>query len=227
MARELLWSVGSFAGSLAVWTMMLGGHWVPALMLMVVLLIHEMGHYIAARMLGARAELPIFMVIGAFVRYENNPRTLRDDFIVSAAGPVLGTIGAALMYAFGGNNPLWLHAASLGFVLNLFQLIPVPPFDGGHMVLAIDRRIWRLGAILVIAYAAACAFTGSFMPALLVYMMWDGSKAYMQDVERRAANNPELFEVPGGEKLAYSLVYFGLTIGLLITCWVLRGIPLL
>lgn len=227
MAKQLFWSVASFAGSLAVWTMMMGGHWMPALVLMIVLLIHEMGHYIAARALGARAELPIFMVIGAFVRYENNPRTLRDGFIVSAAGPVLGTIGAALMYFFGGNSPLWLHAASLGFVLNLFQLTPVPPFDGGHMTLAIDRRIWRFGAIFVIAYAAACLFYGNFMPAVLIYLLWEPTKAFMEQTELRAANDPELFEVPGGEKLAYSIVYFGLTIGLLITCWMLRGIPLM
>ncbi len=226
MAKQLFWSIASFAGSLAVWTMLMG-HLVPALMLMVVLLIHETGHYIAARALGRRAELPIFMVIGAFVRFENNPRTLRDDFIVSAAGPVMGTIGAALMYWFGSHNPLWLHAATLGFVLNLFQLIPVPPFDGGHMTLAIDRRIWKLGAILVIAYAAACGVYGNFLPAVMVYLMWNGTKAYMEQTELRAANNPELFEVPGGEKLAYSLVYFGLTAGLIWVCFMLRGIPLL
>ena len=219
MGKQLLVSIASFLGSLAVWTFMLGGNLMPALVLMVVLLIHEMGHYLAARFIGARAELPVFIVIGAFVKFENTGRTLRDSFIVSAAGPVLGSAAALLMYFFGGHSAVLMSAAALGLALNLFQLIPVPPFDGGHMTLAIDRRLWKVGAIFVLAFAAASLFHGNFMPAMLVWMMWDGTKNYMQATEMQAAANPERFAVPAGEKLIYSLVYFGLTFGLIFACW--------
>lgn len=219
MGKQLFNSVASFAGSLVVWTLLLGGNLTAAMVLMVVLLIHEMGHYLAGLMMGARAELPIFMVFGAFVRFENNPRTLRDDFIISAAGPVLGTVAAAAMFFLGG--PLLMHAALLGFVLNLFQLIPVPPFDGGHMTLAIDRRLWKFGAILVCGYAAAALMFGNLMPALFVFLLWDNVRGYMAAIENQAASNPSRFEVPALEKMIYSLVYFGLTAGLIFTCWTL------
>lgn len=220
--NQLFTSVASFAASLAIWTLMFGGNLVPAMVLMVVLLIHEMGHYIAARLVGTEAELPVFMVLGAFVRHE--PSTLRNNFIISAAGPVVGAAAAFVMLFLGG--PLLVKAAALGLILNLFQLIPVPPFDGGHMTLAIDRRLWKVGAIFVTAYAAVCLLRGDFMPALFVFLMWDQTRAYMANIEAQADANPSRFEVPAFEKAIYSLVYFGLTGGLIFVCWSL-GITIL
>lgn len=209
----------SFLLSTAVWTFLYGGHVVPALMLMGVLAIHEFGHYFAAKIMGTTVELPKFIIIGAFVKYEDDPKTQRDNFVISAAGPLLGGIAAAVMYFASAGNPLLMKAASLGFLLNVFQLIPVPPFDGGHMVLPIHRQLWKVGAAFIVAYSVWAAFHGNFMLPVMVIMFWGGIRDYIKATDQKMAENPENYYVPTGERVIYALVYAALTAGLALATW--------
>ena len=102
------------------------------------ILVHELGHYIEARRQGLNPQLPVFIpFLGAYVAMKNAPFDPWRNLLVSAAGPLLGGLASLGLWIAGeANDSRFLVAlAYSGFFLNLFNLIPVRPFDGGF--------IWR------------------------------------------------------------------------------------
>lgn len=102
------------------------------------ILVHELGHYIEARRQGLNPQLPVFIpFLGAYVAMKNAPFDPWRNLLVSAAGPFLGGLASLGLWLAGeANDSRFLIAlAYSGFFLNLFNLIPVRPFDGGF--------IWR------------------------------------------------------------------------------------
>ena len=138
--------------SIAVYAEMFG--WKYAVGFVLLLLCHEMGHYIAARQRGLDVGLPTFIpFVGAWINLKTqslNPETVA---FVGMAGPLLGSTGAFLVYLIAEYYQLhWLLAiAYAGFVLNLFNLIPVVPLDGGHIVAVITPKIWIVGIPMLVA----------------------------------------------------------------------------
>jgi Zn-dependent protease len=149
---KILLSGGSMLVSIAVYAGMFG--WKYAVGLVLLLLCHEMGHYIAARQRGLDVGLPTFIpFVGAWINLKTqslNPETVA---FVGMAGPLLGSTGAFLVYLVAEYYQLhWLLAiAYAGFVLNLFNLIPVVPLDGGHIVAVITPKIWIIGIPMLVA----------------------------------------------------------------------------
>jgi Zn-dependent protease len=149
---KILLSGGSMLVSIAVYAEIFG--WKYAVGFVLLLLCHEMGHYIAARQRGLDVGLPTFIpFVGAWLNLKNqclNPETVA---FVGMAGPLLGSTGAFLVYLIAVYYQLhWLLAiAYAGFVLNLFNLIPVVPLDGGHIVAVITPRIWIIGIPMLVA----------------------------------------------------------------------------
>ena len=98
--------------------------------------VHELGHYIEATRQGLKPQLPVFIpFLGAYVAMKNAPFDPWRNLLVSAAGPFLGSIGALGVWVAGEatGSRLLLALAYTGFLLNLFNLIPVRPLDGGFM----------------------------------------------------------------------------------------------
>jgi Zn-dependent protease len=121
----------------------------------VLILIHEMGHYIDIKRRGLPAEMPVFLPgFGAYVRWQALGVPLETRAAVSLAGPLAGFFAAlacaALWWQTG--NPLWAGLARAGAVLNLLNLIPVWVLDGGQAVLALSKidRIVLLTACLAL-----------------------------------------------------------------------------
>jgi Zn-dependent protease len=149
---KILFSGGSMLVSVAVYAQLFG--WKYAAGFVLLLLCHEMGHYIAARQRGLDVGLPTFIpFVGAWINLKTqrlNPETVA---FVGMAGPLLGTTAAFVVYLTALQYQLhWLLAiAYAGFVLNLFNLIPVAPLDGGHVVAVITPKIWIVGAPMLFA----------------------------------------------------------------------------
>jgi Zn-dependent protease len=121
------------------------------------ILVHEMGHFFAARAQGVHATLPTFIpFVGAYVLIKNQPRDPWRSALIALAGPALGAIGAAGCWIAGnayGSN-LLLALAYAGFLLNLINLVPAGWFDGGAVARAWRQaRQSRSGAALPIGLA--------------------------------------------------------------------------
>jgi Zn-dependent protease len=110
--------------------------WRFAIGFVLLILVHELGHYIEARRQGLHPSLPVFIpFLGAYVAMKNAPFDPWRNLLVSAAGPALGGIGALGVWVVGEaiDSRLLVALAYTGFMLNLFNLIPVRPLDGGFM----------------------------------------------------------------------------------------------
>jgi Zn-dependent protease len=108
----------------------------------VLILLHEMGHFIDIKRRGLPAEMPVFLPgLGAYVRWQALGVALETRSAISLAGPLAGFFAAlacaALWWQTG--NPFWAALARAGAVLNLLNLIPVWVLDGGQAVLALSK----------------------------------------------------------------------------------------
>jgi Zn-dependent protease len=138
--------------SLGAYAMIFG--WRYAAGFVVLLLAHEMGHYLAARERGLAVGAPTFIpFVGAWIELKDQPVDVETEAYVAAAGPLVGTVAATIVYFWGRHeqSSLLLAVAYGGFFLNFFNLIPLPPLDGGRMTAILSPRIWFLGVPLMIA----------------------------------------------------------------------------
>lgn len=128
--------------------------WRYAVGFVALLFVHEMGHFIAARQRGLDVGAPTFIpFVGAWIQLKEMPHDVETEAYVGIAGPFIGTLGALGCYFFARSydSNLLLAVAYAGFFLNLFNLIPLSPFDGGRITAIISPRVWLLGVPILIA----------------------------------------------------------------------------
>ncbi|HTX44793.1 MAG TPA: site-2 protease family protein [Solirubrobacteraceae bacterium] len=205
---KLLITFGSMFVSVAAYSLLFG--WTFALGLVLLIFIHEMGHVIQLRREGVKASAPMFVpFIGAVI----TSRSLGDNALAEArvglAGPILGSIGALvplIIYHITGNE-LWRALAFFGFYLNLFNLIPLSPLDGGRAMAAMAPWMW------VIGFAALAAVAIVFQaPIMILFLIIGGADSWRRWKARRAGD-PELetyYRVSPRNRLAVAAVYIGL-----------------
>lgn len=118
------------------------------------ILIHEMGHYMAAKQRGLDVGLPAFIpFVGAWINLREQPRDSETEAYVAYAGPFVGTLAAFAAYFWSRQtgSDLWMAVAYSGFMINLFNLIPISPLDGGRITQVLSPRIWFLGMPMLVA----------------------------------------------------------------------------
>jgi Zn-dependent protease len=118
------------------------------------LFVHELGHYIAARQRKLDVGLPTFIpFVGAWIELKQMPHDAETEAYVGLGGPLLGSVGALACYFIARSyDSTWLLAvAYAGFFINLFNLIPLSPFDGGRITAVLSPRIWLLGVPILVA----------------------------------------------------------------------------
>ena len=116
--------------------------WRFAVGFVLLILVHELGHYVEAQRQGLNPQLPVFIpFLGAYVALRNQPFDPWRNALVSIAGPVAGGVAAlaCLVYGNATDSDLLRALAYVGFLLNLFNLIPIGILDGGHIL-----RSWRV-----------------------------------------------------------------------------------
>ena len=151
---KLFASGGTMLLSVVVYAFIFG--WRYAVGFVALLFVHEAGHYIAARQRGLAVGLPTFIpFVGAWVELKDLPHDAETEAYVGLGGPLLGSVGALICYlvAQSYDAPWMLAVAYGGFFLNLFNLIPLSPFDGGRITAVLSPRIWLLGVpVLVLLF---------------------------------------------------------------------------
>jgi Zn-dependent protease len=122
------------------------------------ILVHELGHLIAARMEGVSATVPFFVPFaGAAIFLRDHPRDARSEAVIGVGGPITGTIGTLVVLSLAGTfNPsttlglLFVRLAYYGFLINLFNMIPMTPLDGGRILGAVSKWFNVVGLGLLV-----------------------------------------------------------------------------
>jgi Zn-dependent protease len=147
-ARELRTLIGSFVLSFAIFAFAFGD-WRFGLGFVVLILIHEFGHFLEARRQGVHATLPTFVpFFGAYVLIRQDGLAPWRNALISLAGPFAGGLGAAAVWIVGSSrgSPWIVELAYWGFFLNAANLLPVGILDGGGVLRGITQT-WRRPAI--------------------------------------------------------------------------------
>ena len=178
------------------------------------LLVHELGHVIQLRREGIRASAPMFIpFLGALVAMKELPRDAAAEARVGLAGPVLGTLGALVplgLYAISGDE-LFKALAFVGFFLNLFNLLPVLPLDGGRAMAALSPWMWFVGYALLLG--ATVAFPN---PIMLLILLLGGLETWRRWRQRKSPESRAFHRVRPATRVAVAAVYLGLAAGLAV-----------
>lgn len=139
----------------------------------VLILVHEMGHYLDIKSKGLPAEMPVFLPgLGAFVKWKAMGVSLETRAAISLAGPAAGWLGAAIcgLLWFQTHNGIWAALAGTTAWLNAVNLIPVFILDGGQAVLALSK-LERAVILAVSLGLAALLWQGAFL-LVAAGMLW-------------------------------------------------------
>jgi Zn-dependent protease len=202
-SATMLVSIGAYA---LIWG------WKFAVGFVLLLFVHEIGHVIQLRREGVPASAPLFIpFLGAFVGMKRMPDDAAAEARVGLAGPVLGSIGClvplALHWATG--EDLFQALAFVGFFLNLFNLLPVLPLDGGRAMTALSPWMWFVGYALLVA--ATIAFPN---PIFILILLLGGLETWRRWKGRNDPEAQRYYRVPRRTRLAIAGVYVGLALAL-------------
>ena len=211
---KLLASSGTILVSLAAYAVLWG--WPFAAGFVALLFVHEMGHAIALRREGIKASWPMFIpFLGAVIAARSLGDNATAEARVGLAGPILGSIGAAacvLVWHATGND-LWRALAFTGFFLNLFNLLPVVPLDGGRAMAAMAPWMWFVGFAAIIPLAILFP-----NPIIWLILAFAGFETYKRWKLRRTASPEQqaYYRVRPINRALVAAVYIGLVAMLVV-----------
>jgi Zn-dependent protease len=188
--------------------------WKFAIGFVLLLLVHEMGHVLQARREGLDASAPLFIpFLGAAIALKELPKDAGVEARVGLAGPILGTLGTCVAVAIWQitGNELFQALAFFGFFLNLFNLAPVLPLDGGRAMAALTPWMWIVGYVLLVA--ATVAFPN---PIMFLILLFGGLETYRRWKERKDPEQQRFFEVTPRTRALVAATYIGLALALVV-----------
>jgi Zn-dependent protease len=211
--------VFSMLASLGAYAWLYG--WKFALGFVLLILVHEMGHVVVLRARGIQAGLPVFLpFLGAFVSMRSAPRTAYDEALSGIAGPVFGTAAAFATLGLAGvyDSELLRVLAYTGFFLNLFNLLPVIPLDGGRTAAALSPKLWLAGLLALLAYAVWRP-----SPVIPIILVLGGVELYRRWKHKDTESARAYYALSGEQRLQVGSAYLGLVAVIL---WAMHSYPL-
>jgi Zn-dependent protease len=209
---KFLTTSGTMLVSIAAYALFWG--WSFAVGFVLLLLVHEMGHVFQLRREGVKASAPMFIpFLGAVITAKSMGDDAAAEARVGLAGPVLGSLATLVPLGIwlATGNEFWQALAYVGFFINLFNLLPVLPLDGGRAMAALSPWVWLAG------YAGLVALTiVAYNPILLIILAFGGFELWHR---WKARNTPEArayHAIPGRTRALVALVYLGLVVALAI-----------
>lgn len=203
-AGTMLLSIGFYA--------MAWGFWF-AVGFVLLILVHECGHLLAAQRLGLKVGLPVFIpFMGAIIALKEAPRNAWIESQVGIGGPMLGAFGAGVCYLIylATGNQMCGGLAFTGFFLNLFNLTPVGFLDGGRIVTALSPWLWVAGVIILAAMTIL-----HFNILLLIILLLSLPRLFFL-FRAKSDEQKRYFEVTPAQRWEMALMYFGLIAVLVI-----------
>ncbi len=192
--------------SIAAYTLLWG---VPfAVGLVLLLLIHEMGHVIQLRREGVEASAPMFIpFLGAVIAAKSMGKDAAAEARVGLAGPILGSIATLIPLGIwlATGDEFWRALAFIGFFLNLFNLLPVVPLDGGRAMAALSPWAWWVG------YAGLIGLTFVFpSPIMLLILLFGGIESWRRFKARNTPESKAYHAIPARTRALVAATYLGL-----------------
>jgi Zn-dependent protease len=209
---KVLIVVGSMLVSVAAYAWIWG--WQFAVGFVLLIFIHEMGHVVALRRQGIRAGVPTFIpFLGAFVSMKSTPRDVRSEALSALAGPVTGSLAAlGCWWIYSETHAtFWLALAYTGFFLNLFNLLPALPLDGGRVAGALHPGIWLVGLLALLGWEIV-----SPSPVIPIVLLLGGYELYRRWRSRNTLSSRRYHDIPRGARIGIGSAYLGLVGALLL-----------
>ncbi len=192
--------------SIAAYSLIWG--WKFAIGFVALIFVHEMGHVLQLRREGVKASAPMFIpFLGAVIWAKSLGQNALAEARVGLAGPVLGSLGAAALIpvANATGNDLYQALAFTGFFLNLFNLLPVVPLDGGRAMAALSPVMWFVG------FAGLVALLFVFPnPIMLLILVFGGLETWRRWQERKSGENADYYKVSPRNRALVAIVYLAL-----------------
>jgi Zn-dependent protease len=204
---KILLMVGTMAVSILAYSLIFG--WMYAVGFVLLIFVHEMGHFAAARQKGLHVGLPTFIpFVGAWVQLKDQPMNAETEAYVGFAGPLVGSIGALACYFLARHydSRLLLALSYAGFFINLFNLIPLSPFDGGRITAVLSPRVWLVGVPILLGL-----FLWNPSPLLVVMALLAAPQVMKAfNYKPDAPENVAYYGTSLETKITYGIFYLGL-----------------
>ena len=198
-SASMLVSIGAYA---LIWG------WKFAVGFVLLLLVHEMGHVLQLRREGVEASAPMFIpFLGAVIAAKSMGDDAAAEARVGLAGPIVGTLGTLVPLAIwlATGEPFWQALAYVGFFINLLNLLPVLPLDGGRAMAALSPWVWIAG------YAGLVALTFAFPnPILILVLIFGGLESWRRWKARNTPEGRAYHAIPARTRVLVAAVYLGL-----------------
>lgn len=182
--------------------------WAFSVGFVLLLLVHEMGHVIQLRREGIEASAPMFIpFLGAVISAKSLGKDAAAEARVGLAGPVLGTIATLVPLGIwlATGNDLWRALAYIGFLINLFNLIPVVPLDGGRAMAALSPWVWFAG------FAGLIAVTILYPnPIMILVLLFGGFESWRRWKARNTPEAKAYHDIPTRTRVLVAVTYLSL-----------------
>jgi Zn-dependent protease len=193
--------------------------WLFSIGFVLLLLLHELGHVFQLRREGIKASAPMFIpFLGAVISAKSMGDDAAAEARVGLAGPILGSIATlvplGLWLATGSD--FWRALAFIGFFLNLFNLLPILPLDGGRAMAALSPWVWLVGFAGLVAMAFLFP-----SPIILLILVLGGMESWRRWKARNTPEGRAYHRIPARTRVlvaaTYLLLIAALAVGTSVT----------
>jgi Zn-dependent protease len=188
--------------------------WLFSVGFVLLLLLHELGHVFQLRREGIKASAPMFIpFLGAVISAKSMGDDAGAEARVGLAGPILGSIATLVPLGIwlATGSHFWQALAFIGFFLNLFNLLPILPLDGGRAMAALSPWVWLVGLAGLIAMVF---FFPS--PILILILLLGGLESWRRWQARNTPEGRAYHRIPTRTRVLVAAIYLVLIVALAV-----------
>jgi Zn-dependent protease len=209
---KLFTTSASMLVSIAAYQLIFG--WLFSIGFVLLLLLHELGHVFQLRREGVRASAPMFIpFLGAVISAKSMGEDAGAEARVGLAGPVLGSIATLIPLGIwlATGSHFWQALAFVGFFLNLFNLLPILPLDGGRAMAALSPWVWLVG------FAGLIAMVFFFpSPVVVLILLLGGMETWRRWKARNTPEGRAYHRIPPRTRALVAAIYLALIVALAV-----------
>jgi Zn-dependent protease len=207
---KLFTTSASMLVSIAAYQLIFG--WLFSVGFVLLLLLHELGHVFQLRREGIKASAPMFIpFMGAVISAKSMGDDAAAEARVGLAGPILGSVATLVPLGIwlATGSEFWQALAFVGFFLNLFNLLPILPLDGGRAMAALSPWVWLVG---LVGLVALMVFFPN--PILLLILVLGGLESWHRWKARNTPEGRAYHRIPGTTRALVAATYLLLIVAL-------------